>query len=252
MTVYEGKQRVSSPFGYRTLNGKNEHHNGIDVVSAAARALQRATVPGIVAWVSTGYNYGRGINVLIKQELNGQVCWVRHQHCNEILVKVGQQVAAQTYVATQGATGNVTGAHDHYEVVTGGTLNKSTGEIVGGTVRNPSDWLGIANAVGSYDQNDIVYNVFEHSFSEAGKPGDSTGGNDMAKLCIMQPFSNSPSSALLNEGNIVVRQPDGTFNVYNPKGDARRAREWNAANMSEVFDDLRDDMLPGEMLVVRD
>lgn len=248
MTIYEGTQRVSSPMGTRVLNGKTENHRGIDVVKGHG-SKQRATIAGIVEWVSTGYNYGRGVNVIIKQELNGQVCRVRHQHCDQILVKEGQLVIPTTFVSTEGATGNVTGSHDHYEVVTGGTLNRSTGEIIGGSVRNPSDWLGIANAVGTYPQNDIVYNVFGHSFTE---PGTQPGGDDVAKLCIIQPFSTTPSSALLNEGNIVVKQPDGTFKVYNPKGDARRARQWDASNMSEVFDDLSNDMLDGEILVVRE
>lgn len=157
MTVYEGSNRVTSPFGKRILNGRTAMHNGIDIAKDKG-SKQRACVAGTVAWTSTGYSYGRGKNLVIRKDTARGTVWVRHQHADSLLVKKGATVSPAMYVATEGTTGDVTGSHEHFEVVIGGALDNSTGEIVGGMAVDPSPWLGIPNAKGTYPQNDLVYN----------------------------------------------------------------------------------------------
>lgn len=151
MTPFKGTNRVTSPFGYRTItiNGKkvSEHHNGIDVVctkyageSVSSDAWDfREVTGGTVVEVSTGYNSGRGTLVKV-QTAPGVIEIYQHNAVN--YVKVGQKVQQGTVLARAGATGNVTGVHLHFEVQ------------VNGKAVEPSAWAGIPNAVGTYSGND--------------------------------------------------------------------------------------------------
>lgn len=151
MTPFKGTNRVTSPFGYRTItiNGKqvSEHHNGIDVVctkyageSVSADAWDfREVTGGTVIEVSTGWNYGRGTLVKV-QTAPGVIEIYQHNAVN--YVKAGQVVPQGTVLARAGATGNVTGVHLHFEVQ------------VNGKAVEPSAWLGLPNAAGTYNGND--------------------------------------------------------------------------------------------------
>lgn len=151
MTPFKGTNRVTSPFGYRTItiNGKkvSEHHNGIDVVctkypgeSVSSDAWDfREVTGGTVVEVSTGWNSGRGTLVKV-QTAPGVIEIYQHNAVN--YVKVGQVVPQGTVLARAGATGNVTGVHLHFEV----QVNSKAVE--------PSAWLGLPNATGTYSGND--------------------------------------------------------------------------------------------------
>lgn len=151
MTPFKGTNRVTSPFGYRTItiNGKkaSEHHNGIDVVctkypgeSVSSDVWDfREVTGGTVVEVSTGWNSGRGTLVKV-QTAPGVIEIYQHNAAN--YVKVGQVVPQGTVLARAGATGNVTGVHLHFEVQ------------VNGKAVEPSAWLGLPNAAGTYSGND--------------------------------------------------------------------------------------------------
>ena len=154
MTPFKGTNRITSPYGWRTyINaaGKTirEHHNGIDVVptrypgeSVTDDAWDfREVTGGKVVAVSTGWNAGRG--TLIKVQTAPGVIEF-YQHCAAVYVKVGQQVPQGTVLGRAGATGNVTGAHLHFEVQ------------VNGIPVEPSAWLGLPNAGGTYTGNDTL------------------------------------------------------------------------------------------------
>ena len=157
MTPFKGANRITSPYGWRTYTnaaGKTirEHHNGIDVVSTRypGEAVAddawdfREVTGGRVIEVSTGWNSGRG--TLIKVQTAPGVIEI-YQHCAAVYVKVGQQVPQGTVLGRAGATGNVTGAHLHFEVQ------------VNGTPVEPSAWLGLPNAGGTYPGNDTLDNA---------------------------------------------------------------------------------------------
>ena len=168
MTPLKGVNRITSPYGWRTYTnaaGKTirEHHNGIDVVptryageDVAGNAWDfREVTGGKVVAVSAGWNAGRG--TLIKVQTAPGVIEI-YQHCAAVYVTVGQQVPQGTVLGRAGATGNVTGAHLHFEVQ------------VNGSPVEPSAWLGLPNADGTYDGNDTL-----------DKPADYVHGIDVSK-----------------------------------------------------------------------
>ena len=154
MTPFKSTNRITSPYGWRTYTNNagvtiREHHNGIDVVPTryAGEAVAddawdfREVTGGKVVAVSTGWNAGRG--TLIKVQTAPGVIEF-YQHCAAVYVKAGQQVPQGTVLGRAGATGNVTGAHLHFEVQ------------VNGTPVEPSAWLGLPNTGGTYTGNDAL------------------------------------------------------------------------------------------------
>ena len=154
MTPFKGTNRITSPYGWRTYQnsaGKTvrEHHNGIDLVPTdyPGQALDadawcyREVTGGDVVEASTGWNGGRG--TLVKVQTAPGVIQI-YQHNADNLVRVGQHVPQGTILARAGGTGNVTGDHLHFEVQ------------VNGTAVDPSPWLGLPNAAGTYPGNDTL------------------------------------------------------------------------------------------------
>lgn len=154
MTPFKDTNRITSPYGWRTYTNNagvtiREHHNGIDVVPTRYAGEDvaddawdfREVTGGRVIEVSTGWNAGRG--TLIKVQTAPGVIEF-YQHCAAVYVKVGQQVPQGTVLGRAGATGNVTGAHLHFEVQ------------VNGSPVEPSEWMGLPNAGGTYDGNDTL------------------------------------------------------------------------------------------------
>ena len=177
MTPFQGTNRITSPYGWRTYTnaaGKTirEHHNGIDVVptrypgeSVTDDAWDfREVTGGRVIEVSTGWNAGRG--TLIKVQTAPGVIEI-YQHCAAVYVKVGQQVPQGTVLGRAGATGNVTGAHLHFEVQ------------VNGTPVEPSEWMGLPNAGGTYDGNDTLDKPAE------AEPEQPPVAAQLQTLCIL-------------------------------------------------------------------
>ena len=177
MTPFKGTNRVTSPYGWRTYTnnaGKTirEHHNGIDVVptryageDVAGDAWDfREVTGGKVVAVSAGWNAGRG--TLIKVQTAQGVIEI-YQHCAAVYVKVGQQVPQGTVLGRAGATGNVTGAHLHFEVQ------------VNGTPVEPSEWMGLPNAGGTYDGNDTLDKPAE------AEPEQPPVAAQLQTLCIL-------------------------------------------------------------------
>lgn len=153
MTPFQGTNRITSPYGWRTYTNAvgvtiREHHNGIDVVPTRYAGEEdlagtawdfREVTGGRVIEVSAGWNAGRG--TLIKVQTAPGVIEI-YQHCAAVYVTVGQQVPQGTVLGRAGATGNVTGAHLHFEVQ------------VNGSPVEPSAWLGLPNAGGTYPGDD--------------------------------------------------------------------------------------------------
>ena len=124
----------------------------------------REVTGGCVIEVSTGWNAGRG--TLIKVQTAPGVIEI-YQHCAAVYVKVGQQVPQGTVLGRAGATGNVTGAHLHFEVQ------------VNGSPVEPSAWLGLPNAGGTYDGNDTLDKPAE------AEPEQPPVKAELQTLCIL-------------------------------------------------------------------
>lgn len=119
-----GYEYITSKYGNRTytINGNkvSDFHLGIDLISA------RYGTDYIVAFdsgkvVYVGYNGGYG-NVVYIDHGNGYQ--TRYAHQQYLSVKVGDVVNKGDILGFMGATGNVTGAHLHFEVrFNGNTVN---------------------------------------------------------------------------------------------------------------------------------
>lgn len=119
-----GYEYMTSAYGNRTytMNGKqvSDFHQGIDLISA------KYGTDYIVAFESgkvvyAGYNGGYG-NVVYIDHGNGYQ--TRYAHQKYLNVKVGDHVNKGDILGYMGATGNVTGAHVHFEVrINGSTVN---------------------------------------------------------------------------------------------------------------------------------
>lgn len=177
MTPFRETNRITSPYGWRTYKNSagvtiREHHNGIDVVptryageDVAGTAWDfREVTGGKVVAVSAGWNAGRG--TLIKVQTAPGVIEI-YQHCAAVYVKVGQQVPQGTVLGRAGATGNVTGAHLHFEVQ------------VNGSPVEPSAWLGLPNAGGTYLGDDTLDKPAE------AEPEQPPVKAELQTLCIL-------------------------------------------------------------------
>jgi murein DD-endopeptidase MepM/ murein hydrolase activator NlpD len=116
---------VSSPFGMREhpVDRTRRMHKGIDLAVDAGTPV-RATARGVVVVANPGYNGGYGKVIYIDHD-NGIV--TRYAHLSEIRVAVGHHVERGEVIALSGATGNVTGAHLHYEIRLNGDPVNPTG-----------------------------------------------------------------------------------------------------------------------------
>ena len=102
--------KVTSPFGWRVLNGKREFHNGIDIAASVGTNVY-ASADGTVT--SVGYNSSAG-NYIIISHPNGYK--TKYCHLQEALVKKNEIVKVGTVIAKSGKTGRVTGPHLDFQV----------------------------------------------------------------------------------------------------------------------------------------
>lgn len=113
------ESRISSRWGVRSdpFLGTSRMHAGQDFAAPSGTPVF-ATGGGVVLSAGWGGGYGNLVQV---DHGNGLV--TRYAHLSEILVTVGQPVAAGARVGLVGSTGRSTGAHLHYETRLRGTSN---------------------------------------------------------------------------------------------------------------------------------
>lgn len=124
--IWPGNGPITSPFGSRW----GRRHEGVDIdagygtrVVAPQRGVVIAAGPG-----QRGYG-------LVVQISHGDGITTLFAHLSKVLARVGQPVAQGDVIGLVGATGEVTGAHLHYEV------------HIGGVPRNPMPWLHGAHSL---------------------------------------------------------------------------------------------------------
>lgn len=103
---------VTSQFGWRLhpVSGGEDFHKGVDIAAAEGTSIL-AALPGVVE--ETGYNDSYGNFVVLRHSDNLRTTY---NHCSEILVQEGQQMARGDRIARVGSTGISTGPHLHFEV----------------------------------------------------------------------------------------------------------------------------------------
>lgn len=120
--VPEQLESFTSDFGYRTINGKKQWHNGVDMrqnydlgkktrICAAAdgvvkdiRLLQGESLPPY-----TGYG-----KIILLEHPTG--LFTLYAHLDQVLVKKGQQVKQGQHIGYMGTTGQSTGVHLHFTI----------------------------------------------------------------------------------------------------------------------------------------
>ena len=201
--IYIGKFKVTSPFGWRMLNGVRDNHKGIDVVGIEDKNI-RAVVAGTVGRstmldkaTDTTLTWQWGNYVRIDGD-DGNLYY--YCHMSKRAVKVGQRVEAGDILGVEGNTGYSFGSHCHFEV-------RKNGISI-----NPAPFLGIPNAVGEYTAGNktakysvngfTVERLDNFSISYWAKPkrdipdNASTGG-------FWAPYSSSDGNFNLPVANLV-------------------------------------------------
>ncbi len=112
---------VTSNYGGRYLNSKYDYHIGVDLRAATGTSVY-ASDGGEV--IFSGYMGSYGYLIKIQHD-NGDVTY--YAHLSSLGVKKGVRVYKGQVIAKSGATGNVTGAHLHFEIRRNGkTVNPIT------------------------------------------------------------------------------------------------------------------------------
>lgn len=102
---------ITSRFGLRnpTTETVPKYHTGIDIAANTGTVFV-AAMEGRVILVSNQGDYGNHIKIQKDDVIT------LYAHCNKIYVTEGQEIAKGQELGEVGATGNVTGAHLHFEV----------------------------------------------------------------------------------------------------------------------------------------
>ena len=115
----KGGHKVTSPFGMRTIWGKKQMHNGIDLVGEGATLDYIIAFDDGVVKISK-YSATAGEYVQIDHG-NGNYTRYLHMKKGSRTVSVGDKVFQGQVLGYMGATGNVTGAHLHFDIKVNGS-----------------------------------------------------------------------------------------------------------------------------------
>ena len=109
---------LTSGFGLRRhpATGAAEGHAGVDLAPGCDAPILAAAA-GIVVRAGPSSGYG---NLIVVDHGEGTVTRYAHMEYEDLLVVVGQTVAAGQQIARIGSTGDSTGCHLHFEVVVNG------------------------------------------------------------------------------------------------------------------------------------
>lgn len=143
------KCRLTSPYGCRVhpINGWRHFHGGVDLVAiggdeVVAVADGKVVRSRIVTDKSNAtWEWGEYIAITGTDGVTIYYC-----HLERRLAQVGQTVKAGDVIGIQGATGQVTGEHLHFE------CRRGTKQI------DAAEYLGIANVPGTYDGVHVAVN----------------------------------------------------------------------------------------------
>jgi murein DD-endopeptidase MepM/ murein hydrolase activator NlpD len=148
---FEGKFKVTYPYGVKNSAYAQGYHPGIDVGNSEMPSIY-SIVDGIVSYAGweniNNQKQGFGKYVSIKFDVNANgFKKVFLAHMSEIKCFVGQKVNPATIIGIMGSTGNSTGPHTHVEI----REYNAAGVLL--KILNPATFMGIPNVIGTYDSN---------------------------------------------------------------------------------------------------
>lgn len=106
-----GYTHLSSPFGWRTLNGKPDKHLGVDIPAPAGTKIY-AAADGVVSFTAH-WSYGTCVKV---SHGGGLVTIYAHMSARAEGLQPGDTVTRGQLLGYVGCTGNAYGNHLHFEV----------------------------------------------------------------------------------------------------------------------------------------
>lgn len=137
-----GEFKVTCAYGEKGSYWSSGVHKGIDLVPS--NWIIYSSCDGVVKTVAFDKG-GWGWYVRVQENTTKNIHIFCHLETDSVKVKVGQKVNRSTVIGTMGATGNVTGAHLHFQIEKSNTDR---------TVIDPTKWLGIPNKRGTYNSED--------------------------------------------------------------------------------------------------
>ena len=173
VSCFKGRFRLTSPRGWRVLNGANDYHGGIDLVG-----LDDTTVYSICdGTVRTAYQANGAGNYVVITMNDGRR--VFYMHLASFAVTNGQSIKKGQPIGVMGNTGNSFGAHTHLELRIPGTSGESL---------DICEYTGIPNTTGIYEYkeeamehfNDIKGNFAEQDINELCEMGIINGNGNGA------------------------------------------------------------------------
>lgn len=122
--IWPYKGEITSGFGQRESEDARVtgNHTGIDIAGNEGDKIISA-ITGTVSMVSEEGNLGKHIKIE-----NEEIATV-YAHCSNIYVTEGQQIMQGEEIGEVGSTGNSTGNHLHFEVITAGEYIDPLGVI---------------------------------------------------------------------------------------------------------------------------
>ncbi|SHJ62843.1 murein hydrolase activator EnvC family protein [Parasporobacterium paucivorans] len=124
--------KISDSYGWRTLNGGSQFHNGIDMPAPIGTPIMAAEAGSVVI---SQYSTTAGEWIVI---YHGNNTYTEYMHCDTRNVSAGQTVTKGQVIGTVGNTGNSFGSHLHFGV----NVQSGSGFSVYDRV-DPSPYLGI-------------------------------------------------------------------------------------------------------------
>ena len=149
-------------------------HNAIDLRAAVGTpvyAAEDGTVDQVQAWdgrTKTGMqSYGNMLRIR-HADYNDHTLQTRYGHLSKICVRMGEHVEEGQLIGYSGATGNVQGAHLHFEV------------LCGGVRYNPLNWLDAAFSCAS-----AAVEAHLGSYISVTRPASGPNKAKLQRLCIL-------------------------------------------------------------------
>lgn len=121
---------ITSPYGYRTLNGKTTLHKGCDYGTNSKKLPQYGIADDgvVLSCGADSAQYGGALYAWVSYPSLGVK--LLHYHLDSISVKAGQKVTKNTVIGCTGKTGNATGIHLHLGIK----------RLSGGDYIDPEKW----------------------------------------------------------------------------------------------------------------
>ena len=192
---FEGRNRITSRYGDRILNGAPDWHPGFDFVGVDSDIVRAPfdCVVGTSAIVTdhADRTWEWGNFIRLDGMLDGRMIYIFLCHLDERFVERGQAIKRGDEIGRMGNTGYSFGAHTHVEI-----RNADAVQL------NPAPFFGIQNEIGLYENEEE----------------NDMDGKEIAEELIEYRATLPESEWSRNEGGFRVATENGIMDGSNPLG----------------------------------